>query len=199
MKQLSLASLDSKSCHCTASSKKTTELIDHLKHSIWDSLSVRSILPGRGWPSDAVASKSAGMGFRWRQSERRRPWTIERKVRRPCFLDNARLAMPGAPSSLLLVAMPFAPSSVLLLLVAMPFAPRSVLLLLVAMPFAPSSVLLLLVAMPFAPSSVLLLLVAMPFAPSSVLLLLVAMPFAPSSVLLLLVAMPFAPSSEPCS
>ena len=65
--------------------------------------------------------------------------------------------------------MPFAPSSVLApsLLAAMPGAPSSFLLL-VAMPFAPIVASLLLAATPGAPSSFLLL-VAMPFAPSSVL------------------------------
>ena len=95
------------------------------------------------------------------------------------------VAMPGAPSSfLLLVAMPGLLVASLLL-VAMPGAPSSFLLL-VAMPGARSSFLLL-VAMPGAPSSFLLL-VAMPGAPSSFLLL-VAMPGALVASLLL-VAMP---------
>ena len=62
--------------------------------------------------------------------------------------------MPGAPivASVLVVAMPFAPSSCLFLVVRM---------LLVVMPGAPSSVLAPIVAMPFAPSSFLFLVVRM--------------------------------------
>ena len=78
----------------------------------------------RRWPSPRSAPPSA-----W-------SWRMHPRSRSSSTAGNAQwerpiapfVAMPGAPSSfLLLVAMPFAPSSVLLLLVARPRAPTGVL------------------------------------------------------------------------
>ena len=156
------------------------------------------------------------------------PIVADMTLRSPSFVETtASQITPGRwdrsnvvpqRSSVLAPAMPFAPSSFLLLLVRHLLLEAMHLLLvasllLVAVPFAPSSFLLLLVRHLLLEAMHLLLvasllLVAMPFAPSSFLLLLVrhllleamhlllvAMPFAPSSFLLLAVRPTGAPSS----